>query len=280
MKRLARRLLTRKQRQILSYGLVKGSNLLFKVLRLIGIDAFILEAGYHYVPDYFGRAAHKQEDIRKDPLFGELASEVIKSGRSSLYYDRLYMIYQSLLHLKILVKSQECINLVEAGVYKGGASYFIASLSDRLGLNISHYSFDTFEGHSDKDIDTGVETAHRPSFFGDTNIEDVKRYLSKFDNVFVFKGRIQDTCHNLNGRKIHFAHLDMDIYLPTIFSLDFLDRILVVGGIMLVDDYGFSSCPGIVKAIDEFRLSHPGYFGASLLTGQYLLVKVMDQGSV
>jgi O-methyltransferase len=37
--------------------------------------------------------------------------------------------------------------------------------------------------------------------------------------------------------------------------LEFLDRVLVAGGIVIVDDYGFFSS-GVQKAVDEFLKAH------------------------
>ncbi len=246
---------------------------LFQItLRAIRIDAFIRKQNYHYVPDYFGRAAHKQRNIRLLPQFGELAAEVVNTGRSSLYYDRLHTIYQLILQLNVAVKSGQKINLAEVGVYKGGTSYFIAALAHRLKLNITHCCFDTFEGHAAQDIDLSVETSHKARYFNDTSYESVRDYLSRFKNVDVYKGRFQDTCHYIQDTPIHFVHLDMDIYEPTIFALKFFDKRVVNGGMILVDDYGFESCPGIEKAVAEFTSVNSQYFGMALLTGQYILI--------
>jgi O-methyltransferase len=244
----------------------------------VGVAAYAHRPSYHYVPDYFGRAAHKQIDIRQAPVFGELATEVIRTGRSSLYYDRLNTIFQLLLQLKATAEPGRKINSAEVGVYKGGTSFFIVSAAERLGLNVTHRCFDTFEGHAALDINAAIDSTHRPAHFSDASYEDVQRYLGRYPNVIIYKGRFQDTCRKLGARTIQFAHLDMDIYGPTLFALNYLDRNLRVGGIMLVDDYGFVTCPGIELAVNEFSADHPHYFGLSLLTGQYVLVKLRDRG--
>ena len=276
MKQVLKRYLPAGLRRILTIG--RDSVMVFfkTAFRLIGIDAFVRKPGFHYVPDYFGRAAHKQEDIRTLPLFGELAANVISSGRASLYYDRLYSIYQLLLHLKSYVAMGQKITLAEVGVYKGGTSYFIASVAERLGLTATHYAFDTFEGHAKQDINLAVDTSHRPATFTDTSYESVSKYLNLFGNVLVYPGRFQDTCHHLQNVRMYFVHLDMDIYEPTIFALQFFDKRLVDGGAILLDDYGFETCPGIVKAVEEFASSKSNYFGMSLLTGQYVLIKIKN----
>jgi hypothetical protein len=253
----------------------KVKSLIKRFLATLHVEVFYKKRDYHYVPDYFGKSAHKQQDIRNVPVFGELAHKVIQDGRASLYYDRFFTIYQILSNLTVRKGSgTETLNTVEVGVYKGGTSYFIALLAERLGLPISHFCFDTFHGHAAEDINVAVETSHRPSMFGDTSLESVRQYLFQFNNVSLYQGRIQDTASVLRDTPIHFVHLDMDIYEPTAFALRFFAERMVAGGVILLDDYGFVTCPGIEAAVREFNSSHTGYFGVALLSGQYILVKL------
>lgn len=248
---------------------------LWAFLRLLKIDAFYRKPGYHYVPDYFGRSAHKQLDIRTIPLFGETAGKIIQDGRVSLYFDRLYTVYQILFNWNIRTKNgREVLNTAEVGVYKGGTSYFIASIAKQMGMPIRHFCFDTFEGHAAEDINLSVETSHFPHAFNDTSFDSVKDYLKYFENVSVHKGRIQDTAHILKDSFMHFVHLDMDIYEPTLYALQFFNDRMVQGGVVLLDDYGFETCPGIEKAVKEFLSMHSNYFGTALLSGQFILVKL------
>lgn len=248
---------------------------LWAFLRLLKIDAFYRKPGYHYVPDYFGRSAHKQLDIRTIPLFGETAGKIIQDGRVSLYFDRLYTVYQILFNWNIRTKNgREVLNTAEVGVYKGGTSYFIASIAKQMGMPIRHFCFDTFEGHAAEDINLSVETSHFPHAFNDTSFDSVKDYLKYFENVSVHKGRIQDTAHILKDSFMHFVHLDMDIYEPTLYALQFFNDRMVQGGVVLLDDYGFETCPGIEKAVNEFLSMHSNYFGTALLSGQFILVKL------
>lgn len=242
--------------------------------RLLGLDIFIRKLGYHYVPDYFGKSAHKQQNIRSLPVFGELAGRVIKDGRVSLYFDRLFTIYQILSNWYVRTGGSEVLNTAEVGVYKGGTSYFMALLAEEMKLPIRHYCFDTFEGHAAEDINALVDTSHIPNAFDDTSFEAVREYLKRFENVSIHKGRFQHSTDFLLGKKMHFVHLDMDIYEPTLFALNFFQDRMSQGGVILLDDYGFETCPGIEKAVTEFLLSNRDYFGAALLSGQFILVKI------
>jgi hypothetical protein len=146
---------------------------------------------------------------------------------------------------------------------------------------VTLHSFDTFEGHASQDLKTGVDNFHvaeetRKKKFLNTQYEAVQEYLAKFENVSVYKGRFQDNSEQIAARKFHFAHLDVDIYEPTVFALDFFDERLVVGGIFVVDDYGSVTCEGIRQAVEEFVARKPNYFSFHLLTGQHLLVKHSD----
>lgn len=245
------------------------------ILRVLGFDIFIFRRRHHYTPDYFGRSAHKQNDIRTLSVFGQTAEKVVHDGRVSLYYDRLFTIYQILINWKIRTqKNDQVIRTAEVGVYKGGTSFFIASIAAQLGLRLDHACFDTFEGHAVEDINPTVETSHTPNTFSDTSVEAVREYLKEFENVSIFKGRFQFTNTPIEEKKMHFVHLDMDIYEPTVYALNFFRTRMVRGGVILLDDYGFQTCPGIERAVHEFLSSTTAYFGCSLLSGQFILVKL------
>lgn len=255
----------------------------FKILRL---DVFLKKPGYgympqkpnyHYVPDYYGRSATKQADIRMLPIFGSLAKTVIQHQRTFLYYDRLYTIYQVLKNLIKIPMIGGQVNFAEVGVYKGGGSYFIASAAEALGFKkATLHCFDTFEGHSAEDVILEVDSFHKPKDFSDVNFLDVQRYLANFNNVILYKGRFQDMYVQIEGQKFHFIHLDVDIYEPTSFALNFFDQHLAPGGTIVVDDYGYTTCPGAKKAVDEFVNARSNYFSFQLLTGQCILIRINE----
>lgn len=241
-------------------------------LKRLGIDAFPRRQGYHYVPDYYGTAAPKMIDIRSLPGFDALAHQVIEQKRTLLYYDRLYTIYQALFRRKGAL-GDTSTNMAEVGVYKGGGSYFIASVLQALKWESAvHHCFDTFEGHASRDV-REQDPHQRVASFSDTSFESVSEYLSKFANVQIYKGRIQETSPQVENKTFCFVHLDMDLYEPTVFALQFFEQRLLPGGIIVVDDYGFLTCPGVKQAVDEFMEGNTHYFGLHLLTGQYILAK-------
>ncbi len=244
--------------------------------RKCGIDMYLLKDGYHYVPDIYGKSSIKMYDIRDDDFFYKTARSVINDKRTLLYYDRLHVIYQSLKNIyNQCGNDQEPLNIVEVGVYKGGGSYFIASILKELTDKINIYCVDTFEGHSKKDLINSNHDVHCPRWFSDTTYESVKSYLEDFDFIEVIKGRIQDCESVFEGKKIHFAHLDVDLYEPMLFSLYLFSSKLQHGGILLVDDFGFNTCPGVRLAVNQFfEENSDSFYKLELSTGQCLLMKM------
>jgi O-methyltransferase len=234
--------------------------------------ASLNQEGYSCVPTSaieMMKSLDKQEDIRKYPAFGSLAESIVADSTSCLYYDRLYTIYQCLANLK---GSSRKVTTVEVGVYKGGTSRFMAEAMNSFGMKYSHHAFDTFEGHDAKDI-TKNDT-HKASQFGDTSYEAVKEYLESYPDVTIYKGRFEDTCKLISWNDVEFVYLDVDLYAPTLHALGFFTKRMQAGSIILVDDYGTLSCPGVRQAVDEFLAKDGSFVHFHLLTGQKVLVKV------
>jgi hypothetical protein len=54
-----------------------------------------------------------------------------------------------------------------------------------------------------------------------------------------------------------FVHIDVDMYEPTRDSIAFFYERTATGGVIICDDYGFSTCPGATRAIEEFMANQP-----------------------
>ena len=86
-------------------------------------------------------------------------------------------------------------------------------------------------------------------------------------------GFIPDTFHGLKIDSIAWAHIDVDIYKSINDSIDYIYPRLVPGGFMVFDDYGYPSCPGARRAVDEAFAGLPEV-PICLPTGQCLVVKM------
>jgi len=241
-----------------------------KVINWLGIDIFRYRAHFNYVPDLYGRSYNKKLDPRDNPGFAALADQVVRDKRSYLYYDRLYILYQAIQN----VRHFSGHSLAEIGVFRGGGSFFIASVARQVfAVPPTMYSIDTFEGHPDN-IHPTLDGWHLPGGFANTSFDQVKAYLSDFPNVQVHKGTFESRAVNLEQDRFCFVHLDVDIYYPTKAALEFFAPRMPAGGIIVVDDYGFTTCPGAKQAVDEFMQVQREFVFFHMDTGQAVLVRI------
>jgi O-methyltransferase len=243
---------------------------LFKKMRLA---VFLYRKGHVYCPEQFVRKALKLVGTEEVLPFGDMAREVISHKKTMLDYDRLYSLYQAIISIKSMAIQDGSI--AEVGVYKGGSTYFIAMLVEKFIENKTKiFAIDTFEGHAKNDIDQRFDGPHTTEKFTDTSFHEVSKYLSVFENVVVYKGRFQDQCAQIQGESFSFVHVDVDIYEPTVACLNFFSSRLKTGGIIIVDDYGYKTCEGAKKAVDEFMDLNHRFIKFHLTTGQCLIVKI------
>jgi hypothetical protein len=116
------------------------------------------------------------------------------------------------------------------------------------------FAFDTFQGFDERDVN--VERGLYPNNwrvgnFDETSAEAVARYLGNPDNLVTVEGWFPETWRERCTRRWRFAHVDMDLYQPTVAALDRLWPQMVPGGIIAVHDYG-NSAFRVRQAVDEF----------------------------
>lgn len=176
--------------------------------------------------------------------------------------ERAYILYQ-------LAKSVNKLggDVAEIGVYKGGTAMLLAKFLDSKGKNL--YLFDTFQGMPKVNPKYDL---HKEGDFSDTSFDDIKRLLREFKNVKIFRGIFPETAHPISDRVFCFVHIDVDIYQSVKDCCDFFYRRMIPGGVIVFDDYGFPSCKGAKKAVDEF-FKDKSDIGFYLQTGQYIVIR-------
>jgi len=154
----------------------------------------------------------------------------------------------------------------EAGVYLGASSWLVCDYF--RGSEKAHYAFDSFAGLSAPGPADGAYWEQ-----GDlASAEEIARArLEPFDAV-ICRGWIPDSFENVDVGQLCFAHIDVDLYEPTLESLKFFYPRVVSGGIILCDDYGFTTCPGARRAVDEYMVDRPEPV-VHVPTGQAVIIK-------
>jgi O-methyltransferase len=135
--------------------------------------------------------------------------------------------------------------LIEIGVWRGGTGALIGKKAQLCGISDPVYLCDTFDGvvkASEKD-DLYVGGEH-----SDTSEEIVEKLMKKLglSNTCILKGIFPDeTGSKILNQRFRFCHIDVDVYNSARDIVDWIWPRLVIGGILVFDDYGFPTTTGI-----------------------------------
>lgn len=158
----------------------------------------------------------------------------------------------------------------ECGVYQGGTARLLAESIKANHSDKQLHLFDTFAGMPP----TGPNDFHANGDFSDTSIDSVRHNVGYASFAYFHQGRIPDTFNSEDNRSISFAHIDVDIYQSILDCCHHIYPRLSPGAVMVFDDYGFPSCPGARKAVDEFFRDKPE-IPLILPTAQAIITRVM-----
>ena len=149
----------------------------------------------------------------------------------------------------------------ECGVLNGTTARILSDICPYATMRL----FDTFEGLAN----SGDNDLLRDGDFQGASMRDVQALLP---NAHIYAGEIPDTFKFIPSYShIIFAHIDLDIYQPT---LDALEAVYprMHSGYIVIDDYGNWATPGVKKAVDEF-FSDKMEVIITQVTSQALIIK-------
>lgn len=148
-------------------------------------------------------------------------------------------------------------DIVECGVWRGG---MIAGIADILGNNRHYHLFDSFEGLPEpQEIDGKSAIEWKNNVNGEFYYDNCKaeiEYANKAMglanvNFTCIKGWFNETIPaNQEIKKIALLRLDSDWYESTYICLEYLFDKVVIGGIIIIDDY--LTWDGCSKAVHDF----------------------------
>ncbi len=197
-----------------------------------------------------------------DPEFTKLYNK----ARKNTLVDRVrcYALY-------LLAQEARSIDgdVLEVGVWRGGT----ASIFTQVLPKKTVYLADTFAGVvKSSDWEHYSDKAH-----ADTSHKLVSEYLNneiQVSNYKILKGVFPDkTGKELIADKLALVYLDVDVYLSTKESFEYVWGRVSRGGIVIFDDYGMiSACGGIKRYIDEIKDDEDKLFIQNL-NGQAYIIK-------
>ncbi len=145
-------------------------------------------------------------------------------------------------------------DFLEVGVWRGGTSAVIQkALVDSASEN-QFYIADTFEGV----VKAGSkeDTFYKGGEHSDTNVGYVKDLFEKIEirEPTILVGIFPDDHRDLDIQNLAFVHSDVDAYESTKEIIEWCIPKMLKGGIIVFDDYGFYSCDGVTKYVDDLML--------------------------
>ncbi|MGC9969666.1 MAG: TylF/MycF/NovP-related O-methyltransferase [Bryobacteraceae bacterium] len=203
------------------------------------------------------------EDMTQETSFVQIWEKCRNYTITSM--ERAYAMYKAVEHV---VKQEIPGDIVECGVWKGGswmvAAYTLLLLRDTVR---SIYLYDTFAGMKEptvEDVRFDGTAAHplwsqaredqNRSRWWNYPLEEVRRNLLATgypaDNLVFVEGRVEETIPARVPEQIAALRLDTDWYESTLHELRHLYPRLAVGGVLIIDDYGWWT--GSRKATEQY----------------------------
>ncbi len=155
-----------------------------------------------------------------------------------------------------IVKNKIPGDVIETGVWRGGATILMAGLNKFYKENRTIYVADSFEGlpPPDKKYKHDTNDQHHTVKYLAVGLDEVKDNFKKYDlldeNVKFIKGFFEHSLKNTSITKLALLRLDGDMYGSTIEVLEQLYDKVSIGGYIIIDDYALQGCK---KAVDDFR---------------------------
>ncbi len=212
-------------------------------------------------------------DFIKEPLFQQAYQLAKKADGGILLknYDiqwRIHILCWAASYAKRLEG-----DFVDCGCGSGIFASAIIHYIDFAKTSKKYYLLDSFEG-LDLNKATETERGMHESFYEKRKdlYAEVKENFAPF-NTQIIKGFIPETLKQMDTDKICFLSVDLNSAIPEIEALEYLWDKIVIGGIVVLDDYGYANKHEAQRvAHDAFALRKSVKI-LSLPTCQAILIK-------
>ncbi len=200
---------------------------------------------------YNEKKLRKQFHEMTDEAFWQILPEV--HDFTQLPMEPMWSLYQA---VRYLVSKRIPGDMVECGVFFGGASMLIAKTLQSMGDTSRRlWLYDSFEGF------IGAQAGDDVTWYGDSidvrieNFEGITRGNVAstgypMESVTIVPGDIEKIAPSNQNGDIALLRLDTDTYHSTAAELEHFFPKLVTGGVLIIDDYGHAF--GARRAVDEY----------------------------
>jgi hypothetical protein len=227
---------------------------------------------------------HEPERLQKEvleKLYSTTNLSVFEMFRNFPVFTPRFNLARFLTHYEIFKKIVELPGvIIDLGVFRGASTFTWAKLCEVFcptDVRKVVYGFDTFEGFPSLSKEDGPENIEQDvksgGYFGGSSIErDLElaqqamnhdRHLRHINRIEFIKDDAVKTVPDFiaskgNGLRIALLNLDVDLYEPTKVALEHFVPLMVMGGIIILDEYAVDTFGGESKAVDEYFLKKFG----------------------
>jgi O-methyltransferase len=244
----------------------------------------LLRRIFYFVRDVFKRFGLElryvpvpKDDIPDRTLYAPLFSPwLLPATREKLRADDLQSVASVDRKYLLWQLATQCARVLpgdaaECGVYRGGSAYVLARALREAGTGKKLRLFDSFAGMPETSASHDV---HQEGDFDDAPLDQVRKYLADYELELIFHpGFVPATFAGLEETTYCFAHVDLDLHDAIRDATAFLYPRMARGAVIVYDDYGFPTCPGARKAVDDFFADKPE-MPLVLASGQCLVFKL------
>lgn len=229
------------------------------------------------INEAMGRAGYKINRIARDQIIPEIPDANLYRGPEDFArlfrpwlgsnYDEIFsgeilqntMLSRQKLYFLLKLLRQTLVvpgDIFEAGVGSGGSSRLMLNCLLESKSSRRMWLLDTFEGYQKVNATRDGEHT-KVNQCKCKSKEEVRQLLNNSDiEINLIKGLIPETLEQVVTKEISFAHIDVNLYEPTLAATDFCLNRLSKGGIILFDDYNWPATYGARQAIDEACARH------------------------
>jgi O-methyltransferase len=200
-----------------------------------------------------------------DPYF----MSIYNNAKSNTLVDifRCYELYSF-----IMKNDQLNGDVLEVGVWKGGSGSVLGAALNRIDQSRVVFLADTFKGV----VKAGQnDTIYKGGEHSDTTIHVVHDLfkLQGLSNYRILEGIFPDEV-DLPSKceALRLCHIDVDTYESARDVFHRVWPLIVIGGAVIFDDYGFWGCEGITKLCNEMKLKDGTFIHN--LNGHGMFIKV------
>ncbi len=164
-------------------------------------------------------------------------------------------------------------DVLEVGVWRGGTGCLIARRLQLLASTARVVLCDTFAGV----VKAGtMDSGYRGGEHADASRKQVEELADRLglSNIEILQGIFpEETAAPIADRRFSLCHIDVDVYESARDVFNWVWPRLQVGGAVVYDDYGFETCDGVTRFVNEC-IPYPNAVTLHNLNGHAVTIKL------